>query len=766
MKRRLGWWLGLLGLVLAGRASVAVAQTTPAPRVVSPTGPYHTITAALAEAQPGEVIEVRGGVYPALVVDKPVTLQGVGWPVLDGGGQDTVVRLAAPGIVLRGFEVRGSGNEPDRDHSGIIVTAPRVVVEGNRLREVLFGVYVSQADDVVVRGNDITSKSGNTEARRGDGIRLWYSARTLVEANHLHEARDLVAWYSKTLIFRGNTLANGRYAVHLMYCDDALVADNRLLNNSVGMYVMYSTNVRLVGNELRGQRGPSGYALGFKDAENVEVRDNLIVDNRAGMYLDGTPFSPQGWARFTGNVIAFNDLGVILLPSAKRNVFTDNTFWENVEQVALQGGGQRAVDNEWRGNYWSDYAGYDADGDGVGDVPYRAERFFEGLTDREPLLRSLLYSPAAQALEFAGAALPVFKPQPKLEDAAPRMAPAPLPARAANTAGAAGWLTLLPLGVGVLCALLGGLMPVKPSAAAAPLAPAPPAGAPTLEARAVTKRYGAVLALDQVTFAAQPGEALALWGANGAGKTTLIKALLGLITVEGQITLQGFEVRRQGKQARRQLGYVPQDMAFHDMSVQATLDFYAALKGGEAARRAPALLETLGLRAHAHKPVPALSGGLRQRLALAVALLADPPVLLLDEPTANLDAQAQREYLALLYQLCRESGKTLLFASHRLEEVELLAHRVLYLEHGRLVDVLTPAELLTRLMPDIKLTLWMPEAERPAALARFTGAGFQAHLNGHGTVVVQVRADRKLELLHLMRELPVADFEMARGQAA
>jgi ABC-type multidrug transport system ATPase subunit len=172
----------------------------------------------------------------------------------------------------------------------------------------------------------------------------------------------------------------------------------------------------------------------------------------------------------------------------------------------------------------------------------------------------------------------------------------------------------------------------------------------------------------------------------------------------------------------------------------------------------------LGLAEHAHKNVSALSGGLRQRLALAVALLADPPVLLLDEPTANLDAQAQRDYLALLHQLRKDEGKTIVFASHRLEEVELLANRVLVLEHGRLVNVLTPEELLLQLMPTIKLTLWVAEAQRPDALARFTDAGMRAHLNGRGTVVVEVQADQKMELLRLMKELPVMDFEMERGR--
>lgn len=291
---------------------------------------------------------------------------------------------------------------------------------------------------------------------------------------------------------------------------------------------------------------------------------------------------------------------------------------------------------------------------------------------------------------------------------------------------------------------------------------APAAPASVLEVAGVTKRYGRTAALEAVAFTAGQGEALALWGANGAGKTTLIKAILGLIEFDGRITVQGQDVRRAGKAARRAIGYVPQDVVFYEQTVAATLDFYARLKAAPAAR-IPGLLERLGLQEHARKPVAALSGGLRQRLALAVALLADPPVLLLDEPTANLDAQAQRDYLALLAALCQTEHKTILFASHRLEEVELLANRVLLLEHGRLVNTVTPPELLAHLMPYVKLTLWVPEAARPEALARFTGAGFNAHLNGRGTVVVQVRADEKLQLLKMLESLPVVDFEMERG---
>jgi ABC-type multidrug transport system ATPase subunit len=214
------------------------------------------------------------------------------------------------------------------------------------------------------------------------------------------------------------------------------------------------------------------------------------------------------------------------------------------------------------------------------------------------------------------------------------------------------------------------------------------------------------------------------------------------------------------------VGYVPQEMAFYDERVRATLSFYAQLKQVPEAR-VDELIDRLGLAGHAQALVSALSGGLKQRLALAVALLADPPVLLLDEPTANLDAAAQQDYLRLLADLRTHEGKTILFASHRLEEVEALANRVLLLEQGQLVAILTPAELLTRMLPVIELTLWVPADQRLRAISTLTGAGWSAHANGRGTVVVRVRAEDKAQPFRTLQAQGIAidDFELARGGA-
>ncbi|HEY5957768.1 MAG TPA: ABC transporter ATP-binding protein [Polyangiaceae bacterium] len=276
----------------------------------------------------------------------------------------------------------------------------------------------------------------------------------------------------------------------------------------------------------------------------------------------------------------------------------------------------------------------------------------------------------------------------------------------------------------------------------------------------VTKQYGKVKALEDISFQVQPGEALALWGANGAGKTTLIKAILGLIDFEGNIHVQEGDVRRTPKLTRRHIGYVPQESVFYDLSVQATIDFYARLKKADRSR-AGSLLARVGLTDHASKPVPALSGGLKQRLALAIALLADPPVLLLDEPTANLDSQARRDYLELLASLHHE-GKTIVFASHRIEEVETIADRVLVIQDGKLDQLLTPEQLRAQFVPEVQMTLWVTEIERAKALVRLKQEGVRANANGRGTIVVQIRSEEKMLPLKALRDegVSVLDFEI------
>ena len=280
----------------------------------------------------------------------------------------------------------------------------------------------------------------------------------------------------------------------------------------------------------------------------------------------------------------------------------------------------------------------------------------------------------------------------------------------------------------------------------------------------LTKSFGSTTAVDQLTFTVASGESIALWGPNGAGKTTVIRCLLGLLKAEGELTIHGHDARREGKKARAAVGYVPQELAFYDdLSARDTLRFYAELKRVPADRVDQVLAE-VGLSDHGHKVVAALSGGMKQRLALACALLADPPLLILDEPTSNLDTAARDDFIKLLLQQ-KEQGKTLLFTSHRLEEVEILASRVLVLEEGRLKLICDqPAELAHRLGMTLSLKLIVPESMRDNAINVLLAQGIVASRNGIG-LRVNVAPSAKMAPLQtlLAQNIEVSNFEIENG---
>ena len=397
------------------------------------------LASRIVAAAPGDVVRVESGSYRGVItIDKPLTLEGIGRPVIEGFGRGDLILITAPDVTVRGFDIRATGTDLDKENCGIRVLAPRAVIEDNRLEDVLFGIDLRGAPDSVVRGNTVGGKSLDI-ARRGDGLRIWKSDRARIENNTLHDGRDAVLWYSTAVEVRGNRVERCRYGFHLMYSHQVRIEHNELLGNSVGLYIMYSEGVDVRDNLIARNRGPSGFGIGLKEVSDYRIGRNLIRENCVGMYIDDAPFRP-GPAEICGNVISCNNTAMEVLPNAKGNVIADNAFFDNLRTVTPLGRGDlysNAFSRGEGGNYWSDYIGYDEDGDGIGEWVHEPVALFSELIEREPRLAVLRFSPAEQAIDFVARAIPAMRPGGGFVDEFPRTR-LPTDATAALTAGRVG----------------------------------------------------------------------------------------------------------------------------------------------------------------------------------------------------------------------------------------------------------------------------------------------------------------------------------------
>jgi len=377
----------------------------------------------LIDATPdGETLALQPGIYSGpVIIDKPMVLDGAGRATLDAGGRGSVIVLDTDSATVRGMTLRNSGDSHNDIDSGVQVRGNFNVVKDNVIEDCLFGIDLQQSEHNIVRRNTISSKD-RPLGQRGDAVRLWYSFHNKVTDNEIHDARDTVVWYSANNQFLRNSSRDSRYSLHFMYSRYNLVEGNRYVNNTVGIFLMYSDGVVIRGNHIAHAAGPTGVGVGFKESSDVTVEDNEILYCASGLYVDISPYQPGTTNTFSNNLIAFNGIGVRFLNDWKDNHFTANRFVDNLTQVVVSSG-KTANRNLWRGNYWSDYQGFDEDRDRVGDSPYELYAYADRLWQDKPYAQFFKGSPMLEVLDFLERLAPFSAPKMLVRDDEPATAP-------------------------------------------------------------------------------------------------------------------------------------------------------------------------------------------------------------------------------------------------------------------------------------------------------------------------------------------------------
>jgi ABC-2 type transport system ATP-binding protein len=222
---------------------------------------------------------------------------------------------------------------------------------------------------------------------------------------------------------------------------------------------------------------------------------------------------------------------------------------------------------------------------------------------------------------------------------------------------------------------------------------------PVVIAENLTRRFGDFIAVDHISFSVNPGEIVGYLGPNGSGKTTTIRMLLGLLEPsDGKASVLGFDAFRQSEQVRARVGYMSQKFALYDdLTVWENLVFYGGVYGIHDKKSIEATLDLVGLSGHRRELARGLSAGWRQRLALAIALVHQPRLLFLDEPTSGVDPAARRIFWDLIYALAGQ-GVTVFVTTHYMDEAEYCG-RVGIMRDGKLLALDTPAELKRTVIP-------------------------------------------------------------------
>jgi nitrous oxidase accessory protein len=386
-------------------------------------GAANILQDAIDNAPEGSILKLPAGVYKgSITINKPITIigneEGV---IIDGEGSGTVIHVKSSYVTLKNLKIIGSGDRHDKIDSAItMVEGKHCEISNCVIEDCLFGIDLQMINNSIISNNKITSKDLDL-GMRGDGLRLWYSNDNIVKNNSLKKSRDMVIWYSHGNLIEGNYAEWCRYSLHFMYAGKNIVKNNTYKFNSVGIFFMYSKDTTAVGNVIQSSLGATGMGIGLKDVSNFTIKDNTVIYCAQGLYIDRSPFEPDTNNWVEGNKFLYNSEALHFHSLSENNIINDNTIMGNIEDIVNDSRGSKTNENEITGNYWDNYAGFDRDGDNIGDTSHKVYQYADQLWVYNPDVKFFYGSPVISLLNFLAKLAPFTKPLFLLEDEKPKV---------------------------------------------------------------------------------------------------------------------------------------------------------------------------------------------------------------------------------------------------------------------------------------------------------------------------------------------------------
>ena len=367
---------------------------------------FSSINAALHKAKAKDEILIYGKkIYKEhLVIQKPITLKGVGTPIIDGGQRGDVIKVNADNVTIEGLQIQNSARSSQVDYCGVHVKdAQFVTVRNCVFRKNQFSVMFQNCKNGLIANNNISSNIKYNPIM-GNAVHCWKSDNMHITGNNIGHNRDgiYLEFVNNSHIDHNTVSGCARYGLHFMFSHFNVYNSNRFNHNQAGVAVMFAHNVEMINNTFEFNRGTSSYGLLIKELQYSTIKWNRFLDNTVGLLIDG-----GSDLNVHHNVIKNNGWGMRLISASTNDTIVHNNFLGNTFDMTTNVSYNR---NNVNGNYWDKYEGYDLNKDGYGDVPFHPLSLFSMLAEQNENVLFFFHSFLMNLLDATEKVLPSITP--------------------------------------------------------------------------------------------------------------------------------------------------------------------------------------------------------------------------------------------------------------------------------------------------------------------------------------------------------------------